>query len=145
MESAAKKKNSLAMGVIGTMIVWASALLFSSAANASSASHVGLKSRAEVSGSFTAKSVEHLDANPINATRYYDVLEGVALECTVAPKGPNLNLDDAVSRFGLYEIKVNGALHKIGKADLNRITQSSVIASLRECHALPEQFGSKGR
>ena len=85
MESAAKKKNSLAMGVIGTMIVWASALLFSSAANASSASHVGQKSRAEVSGPFTAKSIEQFDANSINATRYYDALEEVALECTVAP------------------------------------------------------------
>jgi hypothetical protein len=85
MESAAKKKNSLAMGVVASMIVWSSALLFSSAANASSVGHVGQKSRAEVSGPFTAKSVEHLDANPANATRYYDVLEGVALECTVAP------------------------------------------------------------
>ena len=85
MESAAKKKNSLAMGVVASMIVWASALLFSSAANASSASHVGQKSRAEVSGPFTAKSIEHLAASPVNATRYYDALEEDALECTVAP------------------------------------------------------------
>jgi hypothetical protein len=37
----------------------------------------------------------------------------------------NLNSNDAVSHFGLYEIKINGTLHKIGKADLGRVTQSS--------------------
>ena len=37
----------------------------------------------------------------------------------------NLNTNSAVSRFGVYQIYVNGLLHKIGKADLNRITQSS--------------------
>jgi hypothetical protein len=38
---------------------------------------------------------------------------------------PNLNLNNAVGHFGLYEININGALYKIGKADLGRITQSS--------------------
>ena len=37
----------------------------------------------------------------------------------------NLNRNDAVAHFGLYEIRVNGALYKIGKADLGRITKSS--------------------
>jgi hypothetical protein len=42
-----------------------------------------------------------------------------------AAKRLNLNSNDAVSHFGLYEIKIHGALHKIGKADLGRVTQSS--------------------
>jgi hypothetical protein len=72
------------------------------------------------------------------------VLVGVAPACCgsafefhhglVAPKGPNLNLDNAVSRFGLYEININGALHKIGKADLDRITKSSGLPT-----RLPQQ------
>jgi len=37
----------------------------------------------------------------------------------------NLNSNDATSHFGLYEIRVDGELYKIGKADLDRITQSS--------------------
>ena len=37
----------------------------------------------------------------------------------------HLNSNEAVSEFGIYEIKVNGELAKIGKADLNRVTQSS--------------------
>jgi len=37
----------------------------------------------------------------------------------------NLNTNSATSRFGIYEIFVNGTLYKIGKADLMRITQSS--------------------
>jgi RHS repeat-associated protein len=38
---------------------------------------------------------------------------------------PNLNTNGATGNFGLYEIKINGELHKIGKADLGRVTQSS--------------------
>jgi RHS repeat-associated protein len=46
------------------------------------------------------------------------------------PCSTNLNTNDATSNFGIYEIKVNspdvpGGLYKIGKADLNRVTQSS--------------------
>lgn len=37
----------------------------------------------------------------------------------------NLNSNNATSKFGVYELKVNGQLHKVGKADLNRVTQSS--------------------
>ena len=37
----------------------------------------------------------------------------------------NLNSNDAVSEFGVYEIKVFGNSFKIGKADLARVTQSS--------------------
>jgi hypothetical protein len=42
-----------------------------------------------------------------------------------AHNGCNLNSNTATSNFGIYEIKVNNNLHKIGKADLNRVTQSS--------------------
>jgi uncharacterized protein RhaS with RHS repeats len=38
---------------------------------------------------------------------------------------PNLNTNSATANFGIYEIRINGELHKIGKADLGRITQSS--------------------
>jgi len=42
-------------------------------------------------------------------------------------KKTNLNSNGATSNYGIYEIKVNGNLQdgKIGKADLNRVTQSS--------------------
>ncbi len=54
----------------------------------------------------------------------------------------NLNSNSAVLNFGLYEIEVNSALHKVGKADLNRVTQSSGLPTrlhqqlrkLREIH-----------
>ena len=38
---------------------------------------------------------------------------------------PNLNTNGAVANFGIYEIKIDGVLHKIGKADLGRIRQST--------------------
>lgn len=37
----------------------------------------------------------------------------------------NLNSNNATSNFGLYEIVTPNGLEKVGKADLNRITQSS--------------------
>jgi len=37
----------------------------------------------------------------------------------------NLNTNDAEGNFGVYEITKDGDLYKIGKADLNRVTQSS--------------------
>jgi hypothetical protein len=37
----------------------------------------------------------------------------------------HLNNNAARSKFGIYEIFVNGKLHKVGKADMNRITKSS--------------------
>lgn len=40
-------------------------------------------------------------------------------------KRPNLNRNRARSDFGIYEIYVNDKLHKIGKADLSRVTYSS--------------------
>jgi hypothetical protein len=85
MKTAAKKRNSRASGVIALMLVLASALVFASSATASSASHVGPKTRAEVSERFTLKSIESIATSAANATRYYDCLGGVALECTVAP------------------------------------------------------------
>ena len=38
---------------------------------------------------------------------------------------PNLNTNTATGNFGIYEIRINGELYKIGKADLGRVTQSS--------------------
>ncbi|MBK6683456.1 MAG: hypothetical protein IPG45_03215 [Deltaproteobacteria bacterium] len=35
----------------------------------------------------------------------------------------NLNSNTARSKFGVYEIRVDGELFKIGKADLNRVTR----------------------
>lgn len=89
------------------MIVFVSACLLSSAAMASSASvtmpmnatiiertapttaprHtvVALKSRAEVFLGVSLKSIELLDVNPVNATRYYDQYGEAVLECIVAP------------------------------------------------------------
>jgi RHS repeat-associated protein len=37
----------------------------------------------------------------------------------------HLNTNSATANFGLYEIHINDKLHKIGKADLGRTTQSS--------------------
>ena len=39
----------------------------------------------------------------------------------------NLNSNDAQGNFGVYEIYIDGKLHKIGKADLERITKSSQL------------------
>ena len=107
MKTAAKKKNSLAMVVIASMITWVSACLLSSAAIASSVSPtlttpaptatlVALKSRAEVFLGVSLKSVELRGANPVNATRYYDGSWEVVLECLVAPVRTGL-IDDAAN------------------------------------------------
>jgi len=48
--------------------------------------------------------------------------------CSEPPKvqkDVNLNSNTAVSNFGIYEIEVYDSLHKIGKAHLDRVTQSS--------------------
>jgi hypothetical protein len=92
MKTAAKKRNSRASGVIALMLVLASALVFASSATASSASHLGPKTRAEVSGPFSLKSIERSERNPINSSRIYDSLDEVALECTVAPVRPLANI-----------------------------------------------------
>ena len=49
-------------------------------------------------------------------------------------RGANLNPNDAVSRFGVYEIKVNGVVHKFDKADLNRVTKSSGLPTRLHQH-----------
>jgi uncharacterized protein RhaS with RHS repeats len=38
---------------------------------------------------------------------------------------PNLNTNTATGNFGVYEIRMDDKLYKIGKADLDRVTQSS--------------------
>ena len=52
--------------------------------------------------------------------------ENAALK-NAAKESVNLNTNGATSKFGVYEIEVNGSLYKIGKADCNRITQSSQL------------------
>ncbi|CRG52611.1 Rhs family protein [Yersinia wautersii] len=39
----------------------------------------------------------------------------------------HLNTNGATGNFGVYKIEINGELYKYGKADLNRITQSSEL------------------
>jgi hypothetical protein len=108
MKTAAKKRNSLALGVLALVVVLVSTLLLNSAAIASSVSPNRLnttassieattpttspntllewsKTRAEVSGPFTANLTERSSESPVNSSRIYDPLDEVALECTVAP------------------------------------------------------------
>jgi hypothetical protein len=77
-------------------MAWVSACLLSSAAIASSATatltttvptatHVALKSRAEVFLGVSLKSIERSELSPANATRYYDASFVATIECTVAP------------------------------------------------------------
>ena len=62
----------------------------------------------------------------------------------------HLNVNNARSTFGIYDIEVNGTLHKVGKADLSRITQSSGLPTrlhqqlrkLREIHGRENVTGS---
>ena len=58
----------------------------------------------------------------VHGEHFYQVGE---LGLVVHNSCPNLNLNNAAGHFGLYEINVNGALYKFGKADLGRITQPS--------------------
>jgi RHS repeat-associated protein len=51
--------------------------------------------------------------------------EAGAAAGAAAKAASHLNSNAAVSRFGIYNIEVNGKLYKIGKADLGRVTQSS--------------------
>lgn len=48
-----------------------------------------------------------------------------------------------MGRFGLYEIEINGALHKIGKADLDRVTKSSGLPTRlhQQIRKLEKTFG----
>jgi RHS repeat-associated protein len=74
---------------------------------------------------------------------------GLLLARPSAPKqaasGANLNANTATSNFGLYEIEVGGSLHKIGKADLGRVTQSSGLPTrLHQQVRKLEQVHGKG-
>jgi hypothetical protein len=53
----------------------------------------------------------------------------------------NLNSNTATGNFGIYKIEIDGVLYKFGKADLDRVTQSSGLPTrlhqqLRELRAL---------
>ncbi|WP_306354299.1 RHS repeat domain-containing protein, partial [Flavobacterium sp. '19STA2R22 D10 B1'] len=61
---------------------------------------------------------------------------------------PNLNTNGALGNFGIYEIKIDGVLHKIGKADLGRVTQSTGLPTrlhqqLRILREKPENIGKR--
>ncbi len=55
----------------------------------------------------------------------------------------NLNNNDAVSNFGVYDLEVNGSVLKVGKADLNRITKSTGLPKRihQQVRKLVEIFG----
>lgn len=55
----------------------------------------------------------------------------------------NLNSNGATSNFGVYEIMVNGKLYKVGKADMDRVTQSSGLPTRlhQQLRKLEEQYG----
>ena len=55
----------------------------------------------------------------------------------------NLNSNKAISRFGIYEIRIKGVLRKIGKADLNRVTASSDLPTRihQQVRKLGERYG----
>jgi hypothetical protein len=55
----------------------------------------------------------------------------------------NLNANAALAHFGLYEISVNGALHKIGKAHLGRITSATGLPTRlhQQIRKLQDIFG----
>lgn len=57
----------------------------------------------------------------------------------------NLNSDTAKSNFGVYKIWINDVLHKIGKADLNRVTQSSGLPTRlhQQLRILGEKHGTE--
>jgi RHS repeat-associated protein len=50
--------------------------------------------------------------------------QAISQQQAVAPQ-VHKNSNQAVSRYGIYEIKVDGQTHKFGKADLDRVTQST--------------------
>ena len=56
----------------------------------------------------------------------------------------HLNTNTAVGNFGVYEINVNGALYKIGKADLDRVTQSTQLPTRvhQQVRSLEKIFGA---
>jgi RHS repeat-associated protein len=59
--------------------------------------------------------------------------------------GCNLNSNTAKSNFGIYKIWINEVLHKIGKADLNRVTKSSDLPTRlhQQLRKLGEKFGTE--
>jgi hypothetical protein len=64
---------------------------------------------------------------------------------TKSVRKANLNSKDAVSNFGICEIRVNGFLFKIGKADLNRVTKSTGLPARlhQQIRELKKVFGKE--
>jgi RHS repeat-associated protein len=72
-----------------------------------------------------AQAAAHADDAAKAATHADDAAKATARVDGAANGGAHLNGNHATSEFGLYEIRVNGELHKVGKADLSRVTKSS--------------------
>jgi RHS repeat-associated protein len=51
--------------------------------------------------------------------------EPVSSHPVMGPARSNLNTNSARGNFGIYRIEIDGEVYKFGKADLNRVTQSS--------------------
>jgi hypothetical protein len=96
--------------------------------------------------SLAAEEAATVANNTIGVIEGVEGLTNLADDVAItAIKKPNLNANNAVSEFGLYEIEIGDELHKIGKADLTRVTQSSGLptrlhAQLRK---LGKMFGAE--
>jgi hypothetical protein len=57
----------------------------------------------------------------------------------------HLNTNGAKSQFGVYEISINGALYKVGKADMARVTLSSGLPTRlhQQLRTLADIFGKE--
>ncbi|ECA8972391.1 RHS repeat-associated core domain-containing protein [Salmonella enterica subsp. enterica serovar Omuna] len=57
----------------------------------------------------------------------------------------NLNTNTATGNFGVYDIRIDGELYKYGKADLNRVTQSSGLPTRlhQQVRKLQEMYPDK--
>jgi hypothetical protein len=55
----------------------------------------------------------------------------------------HLNSNGAKSEYGIYEIKIDGVLHKIGKADMSRVTLSSGLPTRlhQQVRKLRDKYG----
>ena len=55
----------------------------------------------------------------------------------------NLNSNDAIGNFGVYNIHINGSIYKFGKADLGRVTKSSGLPTRlhQQVRKLEKVFG----
>ncbi len=104
-----------------------------------------------LTGPVAVASVEPLDRHPavynleVHGEHVYRIAVDGVLVHNAGPACPsiNLNTNAALAHFGLYEISVNGALHKIGKAHLGRITSATGLPTRlhQQIRKLQDIFG----